>query len=111
VQREELAKRYAADPGLPRARRSRFCSASLRAALRPGHGEQDGDKISLTTLNYAIDFGSHCCYITHIPAHRGASSRDDPEGGAGSGVLRLRLVTVGPGRSGTPPGALKLQQF
>jgi hypothetical protein len=33
------------------------------------HGEQDGDKISLTTLNYAIDFGSRHCYITHILAH------------------------------------------
>src|ERR1700716_3001038 len=33
---------------------------------------------------------------------RGVSG-DDPEGGAGSGVLRLRLVTVRLGRSGTPP--------
>src|SRR5262245_10739061 len=36
-------------------------------------------------------------------AHRGASSRDDPEGGARRGVLRRRLVTVGLGRPGTPP--------
>src|SRR5262249_37417627 len=36
-------------------------------------------------------------------AHRGASSRDDPEGGARRGVLRRRLITVGPGRPGTPP--------
>jgi hypothetical protein len=33
---------------------------------------------------------------------RGVSG-DDPEGGAGSGVLRRRLVTVRPGRPGTPP--------
>src|SRR3981081_2509539 len=33
---------------------------------------------------------------------RGVSG-DDPEGGAGSGVPRLRLVTAGLGRSGTPP--------
>jgi hypothetical protein len=33
---------------------------------------------------------------------RGVSG-DDPEGGAGSGVLRRRLVTVRPGRLGTPP--------
>src|SRR5262249_31785872 len=32
-----------------------------------------------------------------------ACSRDDPEGGARRGVLRQRLVTVGPGRPGTPP--------
>jgi len=37
------------------------------------------------------------------PRSWGASSRDDPEGGAGSGVPRPRLVTVGLGRSGTPP--------
>ena len=33
---------------------------------------------------------------------RGVSG-DDPEGGAGSGVLRRRLVTVRLGRLGTPP--------
>src|SRR3954468_23301553 len=38
-------------------------------------------------------------------AHGGASSRDDPEGGAGSGVLRPRLVTAGSGGPGhRPPG-------
>src|SRR3954451_24659853 len=40
-----------------------------------------------------------------ILAHGGASSRDDPEGGAGSGVLRPRLVTAGSGGPGhRPPG-------
>src|SRR6476469_5856860 len=35
----------------------------------------------------------------------GPSSRDDPEGGAGSGVLRLRLVTADSGGPGhRPPG-------
>ncbi len=52
---------------------------------------------------YAIDYVSCLWYETQIPAPGGASSRDDPEGGAGSGVLRPRLVTAGPGRSGTPP--------
>src|ERR1700757_859827 len=38
-------------------------------------------------------------------AHRAGVSGDDPEGGAGSGVLRRRLVTVRPGRQGPrPPG-------
>src|SRR3954454_2566232 len=40
-----------------------------------------------------------------ILAHGGASSRDDPEGGAGSGVLRPRLVTAGSrGPGHRPPG-------
>src|SRR5262245_42476896 len=39
---------------------------------------------------------------SHPRSSRGVSG-DDPEGGAGSGVLRRRLVTVGPGRPGTPP--------
>src|SRR5262249_9479010 len=38
------------------------------------------------------------------PGSRGASSGDVPEGGAGSGVSRRRLVTVRPERPGTPPG-------
>ena len=43
--------------------------------------------------------------MKRILAHRGASSRDDPEGGARSGVPRLRLVTAGSGRHGNrPPG-------
>jgi hypothetical protein len=37
----------------------------------------------------------------------GPSSRDDPEGGAGSGVLRPRLVTAGSGGPGhRPPGMM-----
>ena len=40
-----------------------------------------------------------------ILAHGGASSGDGPEGGAGSGVLRPRLVTAGSGGPGhRPPG-------
>ena len=40
-----------------------------------------------------------------IPAPGGASSGDGPEGGAGSGVLRLRLVTADSGGPGhRPPG-------
>src|SRR3981189_420232 len=42
-----------------------------------------------------------------ILAHGGASSRDGPEGGAGSGVLRPRLVTAGSGGPGhRPPGIM-----
>jgi len=41
---------------------------------------------------------------------RGVSG-DDPEGGAGSGVLRLRLVTAGSGGPGHRLGTLKLQRF
>src|SRR3984893_11448972 len=39
---------------------------------------------------------------SHPRSLRGVSG-DDPEGGAGSGVLRRRLVTVRLGRLGTPP--------
>jgi hypothetical protein len=39
---------------------------------------------------------------SHPRSLRGVSG-DDPEGGARSGVLRRRLVTVRPGRPGTPP--------
>jgi hypothetical protein len=39
---------------------------------------------------------------SHPRSSRGVSG-DDPEGGAGSGVLRRRLVTVRLGRLGTPP--------
>src|SRR4051812_32599693 len=47
------------------------------------------------------------CYMICILAHGGASSRDDPEGGAGSGVLRPRLVTAGSGGPGhRPPGTM-----
>src|SRR5882757_10356418 len=43
--------------------------------------------------------------MSRIPAHRGASSRDDPEGGAGSGVPQLQLVTAGSeGSVPRPPG-------
>src|SRR6188768_3467136 len=42
-----------------------------------------------------------------ILAHGGASSGDGPEGGAGSGVLRPRLVTAGSGGPGhRPPGMM-----
>src|ERR1700716_2376863 len=47
----------------------------------------------------------HLSYKIRILAHGGASSRDDPEGGAGSGVPRLRLVTADSGGPGhRPPG-------
>src|SRR4029077_12615988 len=44
-------------------------------------------------------------YMICILAPGGASSGDGPEGGAGSGVLRPRLVTAGSGGPGhRPPG-------
>ena len=49
------------------------------------------------------------CYA--ILAHGGASSRDDPVGGAGSGVLRPRLVTAGSGGPGHRPSSLSNQRF
>src|SRR5260370_41699428 len=56
-------------------------------------------------MNTIVDFVVGLCYTIRIPAHRGASSRDDPVGGAGSGVPRLRLVTAGSGGPGPrPPG-------
>ena len=43
-----------------------------------------------------IDYISGLCYVSSSSRMRGVSG-DGPEGGAGSGVLRLRLVTAGPG--------------
>src|SRR5262245_30367556 len=52
-----------------------------------------------------IDYCTGICYVSHILAHLRGRLRRRAEGGAGSGVLRSRLVTVGPGRPGTrPPG-------
>jgi hypothetical protein len=50
-----------------------------------------------------IDYTTKLCYIASHPRSSRGVSGDDPEGGAGSGVLRRRLVTVRPGRPGTPP--------
>src|SRR5262245_19414823 len=41
-----------------------------------------------------IDYVSRLTYDSLCLAHRGAFSRDDPEGGARCGVLRRRLVTA-----------------
>src|SRR5262249_12808972 len=51
----------------------------------------------------SIDYEMGLCYESHILAHLRGRLRRRAEGGAGSGVLRPRLVTVGPGRAGTPP--------
>src|SRR5262249_17691104 len=42
-------------------------------------------------------------YLASDPRSAGGASGDDPEGGAGRGVLRRRLVTVRSGRPGPPP--------
>src|SRR5262245_9926825 len=53
--------------------------------------------------HFPLDYVSKPCYIASHPRSSRGVSGDDPEGGAGSGVLRRRLVTAGPGRPGTPP--------
>src|SRR5262249_56746157 len=54
-------------------------------------------------LHFVLDYISRLCQKFVSLAHRGASSRDDPEGGARRGVLRRRLVTARPGRPGKSP--------
>src|SRR5262245_56362318 len=54
-------------------------------------------------MHFIVDYESKINYRIRSLAHRGASSRDDPEGGARRGVLRRRLVTACPGRPGKPP--------
>jgi hypothetical protein len=54
-------------------------------------------------VHIPIDDISGICYVSYIPAHLRGRLRRRAEGGAGSGVLRPRLVTAGPGRSGNPP--------
>jgi len=52
-----------------------------------------------------LDYISRPCYIDSHPRSLRGVSGDDPEGGAGSGVLRRRLVTARLGRQGPrPPG-------
>src|SRR5216684_1150503 len=52
--------------------------------------------------NMLLDFVSQLCYESHQPGSSRGASRGDPECGARRGVPRLRLVTVSPGRPGTP---------
>ncbi len=52
--------------------------------------------------NMLLDFVSQLCYKPHQPRSSRGVSGDGPVGGARRGVPRLRLVTVSPGRSGTP---------
>ena len=49
------------------------------------------------------DYVTHPCYRDSHPRSSRGVSGDDPEGGAGSGVLRQRLVTARPGRPGKSP--------
>src|SRR5262249_35260892 len=42
----------------------------------------------------AVDYISGICYVSHITAHLRGRLRSRAEGGAGSGVLRRRLVTA-----------------
>src|SRR5262245_49328213 len=79
-------------PALPRLE----CRTHLR-------GEPAASDFFHRALWIVVDYGMGLCYVSHILAHLRGCLRRRAEGGAGSGVLRPRLVTVGPGRSGTPP--------
>src|SRR5712664_3813231 len=57
-------------------------------------------------MQIVVDFRWRLSYVLPILALRGVSG-DDPEGGAGSGVPRLRLVTAAPGGSETARRALR----
>src|SRR5262249_9215188 len=54
-------------------------------------------------LHFLIDYVLKLCYIAFPSLLIEGRLRRHPEGGAGSGVLRRRLVTVCLGRPGTPP--------
>src|SRR5262245_48424293 len=73
-----------------------------RAAFRRERGV-GGSSYSDYESYISIDYISKSCYVASHPRSSRGVSGDDPEGGAGSGVLRRRLVTAGPGRPGTPP--------
>src|SRR5262245_33975334 len=84
------------------ASRRRITYAPLLGAFRLG--------AALPTVNLfshdshlSLDYETHPCYIASHPRSLRGVVRRHPEGGAGSGVLRRRLVTVRPGRPGTPP--------
>src|SRR5262245_49693065 len=49
-----------------------------------------------------VDYVSGICYVTHILAHPRGRLRRRAEGGAGSGVLRRRLVTAQPREARDP---------
>src|SRR3984893_12793301 len=53
--------------------------------------------------NLSIDYISHPCYIASHPRSLRGVSGDDPEGGAGSGVLRRAARNRSPREAGTPP--------
>ena len=70
--------------------------------MRRGHANYD--------THLFVDYKSKLRYGSVSSLMRGVSG-DDPEGGAGSGVPRLRLVTAGSGGPGHRLGTLKLQRF
>src|SRR5262245_3657010 len=51
---------------------------------------------------YIIDYILGLCHVSYIPAHLRGRLRRRAEGGAGSGVLRRRLVTVEPREARDP---------
>src|SRR5215510_1442037 len=79
-------------PALPR----------LEGGTRLGGRPRPGTIFSARHVD-SIDYEMGLCYESHILAHLRGRLRRRAEGGAGSGVLRRRLVTDGPGRLGTPP--------
>src|SRR5216684_547150 len=53
-------------------------------------------------MHFIFDNETYSVYIPRQPGSSRGVSGDGPVGGARRGVPRLRLVTVSPGRSGTP---------
>jgi hypothetical protein len=60
-------------------------------------------KIFDYVLHFILDYDLRRCYIDSQPRSSRGVSGDDPEGGAGSGVPRRRLVIACPGRPGKSP--------
>src|SRR5262245_56741590 len=91
------------------AEQSRGLANCLRRPEREGRDAHDGarrgDYITNSLFRYTIELTTTRACATHspIPAQLRGRLRRRAEGGAGSGVLRPRLVTDGPGRLGTPP--------
>ena len=93
-------------PGLCNCARTHSCLDAVRCRLsRSAQAGSTGYDAKIP-----VDYVTKLWYRFASSLMR-ASSRDDPEGGAGSGVLRPWLVTAGSGGPGHRLGTLKLQRF
>src|SRR5215831_19306139 len=75
-------------------------SRVFRRAM-PGHDEMGEDFFDYTTTTLLTTYRAYA--RPHAASLIEGVLRRHPEGGARRGVLRRRLVTVRPGRPGTPP--------